>query len=453
VSERVPRWQGALVGTLALTSLGLLYANATLLAAATVPLAYVLYGLLSGVPAEADVRISREFDPADPAPGETIAVELTVENRGGGVLPDVRVVDGVPGALAVVGGSPRACLALAPGGSGTVRYEVAAKRGEYEFEEPAVRLRSLSATERATATVPAAGETQLRCTNAVSESPLGESSLAHAGTLATDSGGSGLEFYATREYRPGDSVTRVDWRHYAKTGEFVTVQYREERAIRTVVVVDARPVGRVTGQPGYPTGAELSAYAAERLYDALVDAGVVTSVTAVGAGEALAELAGPDGLAWVDSDNDDAGARAGHLFERVQSVADGDDAAGRGFRTSTGARGSSPTTVAADGGDGGPAVESLLARLPPTARVVICTPLLDDWPVSLVRELAARGYPQTLLSPDVTGGDSVGRRTAGIRRRVRLSMVQRAGAATVGWTTDRPIDDALRRSIPHLLDR
>jgi uncharacterized repeat protein (TIGR01451 family) len=441
VSERVPRWQGALVGTLALTSLGLLYANATLLAAAAIPLAYVLYGVLSSVPAETDLQVSREFTPSSPVPGEVVTVEITVENRGEGVLPDVRVVDGVPDSLAVVGGSPRACLALAPGGSGTVRYEVVTKQGEYDFDDPVVRLASLAATERAAAAVPAAGETHLSCTNAVSESPLGESSLSHAGTLATDSGGAGLEFYATRKYRPGDPLSRIDWRHYAKTGEFVTVQYREERTVRTVLIVDARPAGRVAPRPGYPTGAELSAYAAERLYDALVNSGVVTSVTAVGADEALAELAGPDGVAWVDSDTDDATARVRRLFDGVQSVADG--AAGdRPARA--------PTAVAADGG---PAIQPLLARLPPTARVVICTPLLDGWPVSVVRELSARGYPQTLLSPDVTDGDSIGQLTAGVRRRVRLSTAERTGAATVGWTTDRPIDDALRRSLPHLLER
>jgi uncharacterized repeat protein (TIGR01451 family) len=449
VSERVPRWQGALVGTLALTSLGLLYANATLLAAATIPLAYVLYGVLSSVPAETGLRVSREVAPSNPAPGEVVTVETTVENRGDGVLPDVRVVDGVPDSLAVVGGSPRACLALAPGGSGTVRYEVITKQGEYDFDDPVVRLGSLAATERAAAAVPAAGETRLYCTNAVSESPLGESSLSHAGTLATDSGGAGLEFYATREYRPGDPMNRIDWRHYAKTGEFVTVQYREERTVRTVLIVDARPVSRVAPRPGYPTGAELSTYAAERLYDALVNARVVTSVTAVGANDALAELVGPDGVAWVDSDADDASARVGRFFDGVRSVAD-TATSNRPARTATRMRGPGSTTVVADGG---PAIEPLLARLPPTARVVICTPLLDGWPVSVVRALSARGYPQTLLSPDVADGDGVGQLTAGGHRRVRLSTAERAGAATVGWTTDRSIDHALRRSLPHLLDR
>jgi uncharacterized protein (DUF58 family) len=449
VSERVPRWQGALVGTLALTSLGLLYANATLLAAAAIPLAHVLYGVLSSVPTETDLRLSREFTPSNPVPGAVVTVEITVENQGDGVLPDVRVVDGVPDSLAVPGGSPRACLALGPGGSATVRYEVLTKQGEYDFDDPVVRLGSLAASERAAAAVPAAGETHLRCTNAVSESPLGESSLSRVGTLATDSGGAGLEFYATRRYRPGDPMSRIDWRHYAKTGELVTVQYREERTVRTVLIVDARPVGRVAPRPGHPTGAELSVYAAERLYDALVNSRVVTSVTAVGADEALAEIAGPDGVAWVDSDTDDASARARRLFDGVRSVADR-TAGTRPARAPTGPLGADSTAVATDGG---PAIEPLLARLPPAGQVVLCTPLLDEWPVSVVRELSARGYPQTLLSPNVTDGDSIGQLTAGVNRQVRLSTAERAGAATVGWTTDRPIDDALRRSLPHLLDR
>ncbi|MEF8908182.1 MAG: DUF58 domain-containing protein, partial [Haloarculaceae archaeon] len=254
---------------------------------------------------------------------------------------------------------------------------------------------------------------------------------------------------------------------YAKTGEFVTVQYREEQAARTVLVVDARPVGRVTGAPGYPTGAELAAYAGQRLYDALETAGTVPSVTAVGLeAEGLDGLVGPDGLPWVDGDGRNRTAHAERLFRAAGQVGERE------------AAGEEPTAVVADGagGAGGTAEQRgatgeagaadaggesldpdeertsrLLARLPPNAQVVVCTPLVDDWPVDFARALAVRGYPQVVLSPDVTGGRTVGQRVGRLRRDLRLRTLERTGATVAGWHLGQPIDYALRHSLPHLL--
>ena len=468
---RVRRWTVGLVATLALVSVGLLYASPTLLSGAAVPLAYVLYGALSGVPEGASVRATRSFDRADPPPGGAVAVELTVTNTGDRALPDVRVIDGIPEELAVASGSPRRCVALPPGGSTTLDYEVVAKRGAYDFGDPAVRLRSTAGSERATAEVSVDGDRRLVGTNAVREPPLDDAVLPRAGTLPTDSGGSGLEFHATRAYRPGDPMTRVDWRHYAKTGEFVTVQYREEQAARTVLVVDARPVGRVTGAPGYPTGAELAAYAGKRLHDALETAGTVPSVTVVGLdAEGLDGLVGPDGLPWVDGDGRNRAAHAERLFRAAQQVGEGEGGAtgnsptavvtdGRGSQTGptgTVGRTGAPDTEADVGADNSPGPDEeltsrLLARLPPNAQVVVCTPLVDGWPVAFCRALAVRGYPQVVLSPDVTGGRTVGQRVGGLRRDLRLRTLERTGATVAGWHLGQPVDHALRRSLAHLL--
>jgi uncharacterized protein (DUF58 family) len=410
-----------------------------------------------------------------------VSVTLTVENVGERVLSDLRVIDGVPDELAVTDGSPRACVALPPGETATLSYTVVAKRGQYDFADPVVRLRSLAATETLTEAVAADGDVTLSCANTVSDAPLQEAALPRAGTLPTDTGGSGLEFYATRQYQSGDPMNRVDWRHYAKTGEFVTVQYRQEQSIRTVILVDTRPVGRVTPRPGYPTGAELCAYAGERLYDALDAAGIATTVTAVGVdADGLDGLVGPDGLPWVDPEDNAHAGHARRVFSELQDVADRDaatDVFGEmrerwqasadtvGTPGTNGERASAEADPAgeamtADGGtdpeppDGDGTderIRRILARLPPTAQVVVCSPMLDDWPVELARALSVRGYPQVVVSPDVTGGDSPGQRVLGASRRLRLQDSERVGATTVSWRLDQPIDYALRRSLPHLL--
>jgi uncharacterized repeat protein (TIGR01451 family) len=471
---RVPRFRGALAGTLLLTTLGLLYAEARLFAAAAVPLSYVAFGALSSLSGASDPDVTRAFAPTSPPPGGEVEVTLTVRNPGESALADVRVVDGVPDELAVSSGSPRAAVALRPGEETTVSYSVVAKRGDHDFGDPAVRARTASATDRVTTAVEAGGETTLSCSRSVADPPFGRASPRRVGTHTTDSGGEGIEFHSTREYRPGDPISRIDWRRFAKTGDLTTVEFREERAARTVVLVDARPVARTTPSAGYPNGAALSAYAAERLHDALTGANAATSVTAVGLSEA--DVPGglpPDDLPWADSDG--AGS-ARHVFDAAGRAADRDDpdSVPSDGTESVGATVRDPTArpaaaATADGGfpggSGDPtdsATRRLLARLPGDAQVVVVSPLLDDWPVSLAGSLAARGHDVAVLSPDVTGVGSAesdssdstaspGRSVAGTRRAIRLWDLRTAGATTVDWNVDDPLAIALERSLRTLL--
>ncbi|WP_435178243.1 DUF58 domain-containing protein [Halorussus sp. AFM4] len=479
IRDRVPRFRGALAGTLLLTTLGLLYAEPRLFAAAAVPLAYVAVGALSSLSGATEPWVERRFDPASPAPGEAVEVTLRVENSGDAALADVRVVDGVPDELAVVSGSPRAAVALRAGEAATRSYSVVAKRGDHEFDDPAVRVRTASATDRVTTAVAAGGETTLACARSVADAPFGRASPRRVGTRSTDAGGEGLEFHSTREYRSGDPISRIDWRRFARTGDLTTVNFREERAARTVLVVDARPVARTTPSAGYPNGAALAAYAGERLYDALTAANVATDVAAVGVGDADPPDGLPaDGFPWVSADEDAARARL--VFEAAARAADLD--APERVRTDGTAGGSDRGPGPTDGSDAGnatsnagnaatsaatpdggsspdPTVRRLLSRLPARAQVVLVSPVTDDWPAALARSLAVRGRDLAVLSPDATGAsldaaaadDSPGRRVAGARRAVRLWDVRTAGATIVDWDVDDPLDIALERSLQTLL--
>jgi uncharacterized protein (DUF58 family) len=273
----------------------------------------------------------------------------------------------------------------------------------------------------------------------VRDAPTESRALPRAGTHPADSGGSGLEFYATREYRHGDPINRIDWRHLAKRGEFTTVQYREQRAVMTVILVDARPVCRVTPRAGYPTGAALSVYAAERLHEALSAAGVDTAVVAVGVDDET--LSGPDGIAWAESGSRFRTAPAA-VFRGVQTV-DEDVVDSLSVK--------SPTEGRADGGtEEDELVHAILSRLPPNAQMVCCTPLLDNWPVSLADALSQHGYRTLAVSPAVTTDATTGQRMGAVARRLRLRALGRAGVQTVDWDIDRPVESALRHSLPYL---
>lgn len=466
------RWSVGLLGTLALTVGGLVYASPTLLAAALVPLTFVLYGTLSGVGGETDLTAEREITPLAVGPGEHVSVRLAVENTGERTLPDVRIVDGVPEELSVVDGSPRLGLPLSAGETATLEYTLVATRGDFQFDAPLARVRSVSASATATTAVPVSGDERFTVTGAVRGSPFQTATAPRSGTLPMNAGGSGLEFFATRNYRPGDPMTRIDWHHFAKTGEFVTIEYREERAPRTVVIVDARPVARVRAAPGHPSGTALSAYAAERVYDALDAAGVVTSVTAVGlADEGLGNLVGPDGLPWIDPTIESReGVHPAAIFRAIHRVSgDGASPVSADPPTEQAWRPppdppterSTERVARPDGqGDGraraaetpysDETIRRLLTRLPPNAQVLFCTPVLDNWPISLVEVLDRRGYSTVVVAPDVLTGGTFGQRLARIHRQARVERLRRR-TRTVDWNPELSVEYALQMSLPHFL--
>jgi len=212
-----------------------------------------------------DVEVERVVEPSPAAPGERVAVTLTVRNTGETTLTDIRLVDGVPTELPVADGSPRACLSLRPGEAESVEYAVVPSQGTYEFESPVTRCRSLSAAAMSTDQPVVTGATTLICRRDAGNVPQMSGSLRRVGTRPSDRGGEGLEFHSTREYRLGDGVSRVDWRRFAKNGSLATIRFTETSATETVVIVDGSADGRVARESGYPTANELAVYAADRV--------------------------------------------------------------------------------------------------------------------------------------------------------------------------------------------
>jgi hypothetical protein len=455
------RWRVGLAATLALAGFGLLFAEPTLLGAAVVPLSYICYGLVSGV-STPQLRATRTFDPEKPGPGERVTVRLRVENVGDRVVPDLRIVDGVRD-LAVVEGAPQVATALAPGETATLSYDLVTRRGEHEFEDPLARVRSLSASESVVESLDVeAGET-LTC-RTPAQSRLADTVTSRMGELSSGGYGEGTEFHATREYRRGDPMRRIDWRHVAKTGEFVTVEYRDQQTTQTAVVVDVRGPGRVRPVPRHPSGAVLSVEAADRLLDTLDRRNVLAGLGVVGV-DADGPLATAGSVAWAD--NTTRRVEPSVLLADVRAAVETGSAPGE---SDAGPAGGQPVgTVEADAAagtrqgeparpDGGPAgpdrsqagesteadsstaesVEQLLAQLPAKSQVVVCTPALDDWAVEFGRVATGRGHDLIVVSPDITATGAVGSRCAGIRRRLRLQALAELGEV-VDWAPGRRV--------------
>lgn len=458
--EQIDRWRGLAVASILFAAGGLATGSPTVLFAAIIPVVYVAYSTLSTVsPVSTQLAVSRAIQPSAPLPGQQVTVALTVTNTGNTPVTDVRVSDGVPEKLSVVNGAAEAAVALRPGASTTLEYTLLGKRGSHQFDDVAVRARSLSAASLSTEQLTPTGTTAFECRVTVDDFPMQDQTMFYPGPLATDTGGEGVEFHKTRDYQAGDPINRINWRRLAKTGELTTVQYREQESMKVVVVLDARESARQAPADLYPAGSTVCAYAGGLAIDALTDAGHQVGVAALGI-----EPPEPDvthsAPAWVAPST---GRGFTNRAARVIDAATASDVTASSPLTGTPestapssgdantAESESTTTAAA--ADGGLSeADRLLTHLPSAAQVLLCTPALDNYPTALVTRLTAHGHQTTVLSPDVTGQQSAGQHLESIERAHRLTELRTAGAPVVEWKYTEPLPMALRKAMSSLLE-
>jgi len=420
MARRRPRWRGAVAAAVALAGAGLWQGDGTLLLAATLPLGYLAYGAASTAAVPDSLVVARAIEPSTAPPGRPISVTLTVRNESGRTLSDVRVVEGVPADLAVLDGSPRGGATLAAGETLTLDYAVVARRGEYDFDPPRIRVRGTGGGAVATAARSPGGDERLVCRLDADAPPLADRGSDRVGQLTTDEPGDGSAFHSTREYRRGDDAGRIDWRGYAKRGTLATVNYERRVSTAVVFVLDARRPSRVAAGPGRPSAVELGAYATTRALASLLRAGHRVGVAVVGV-----DGDGPAGLVWLEPDDGrDHRARALSLLESAVDATESERDEG---------------TEWGGAGDAERQFREVLDLAGPRTQLVAVSPLLDDEPVRAVETWARADRPRTVLSPDVTAANTVSGQYEQVRRRTRLARCQSGGARAIDWRRGTPL--------------
>jgi uncharacterized protein (DUF58 family) len=412
---RTNRWRGVRAVALLAGGVGVLVGRPLVLLAAAIGVAYAAYATRATEPL-VDLEIDREVSDDRPEPGDEVEVSLTVRNAGDGTLGDLRLVDGVPSALSVSDGSPRLGTALRPGAEVSLSYAVEARRGEHAFDPVQVLARDLSGAievERAEQV-----ETTLRCVPtliATTTLPLRQGTTPFTGRVQTDTGGSGVEFFATREYRHGDVLSRIDWKRRARTGELTTLEFREERAATVVLLIDARTSVYRAPRPGDPHAVDHAVAAAGEVFAALLDSGDQVGLTAIGR----------DSCWLAPGTSREHRARGADLLATHPTLAP------------VPPEGTQYVSLQ---------VRRLRRRLPASAQVVLFSPLTDDYAALLARRLDAYGHATTVVSPDVTADGTPGQRLARVERELRLVRLREAGLRAIDWTPDRPLGVAIERA-------
>ncbi|GAB3027593.1 DUF58 domain-containing protein [Natronobiforma cellulositropha] len=426
-SERsTGHWVGIGVVSLLAVGLGALLESPAIVVAGAVAIGYAAVANATDPPTP-DLSIERQFDRETPEPGDEVTVTVTFENESGRILPDVRIVDGVPTGLPVTDGVARIATALRPGESLTFEYTVTALNGRHTFDPTLVVTRDFArSSEReflVAATDAIVCEPVLR--PVTSNVPLRTTASTFAGHLTTAEAGSGTQFHSVREYRKSDPLNRIDWNRHARTGELATLEFHEERAARVVVLVDARKAAYLAPTPDTTHAVDRSVGAAGRIAATLLENGDAVGLAALGPYYNRTDDPSPEAC-WL------APGSGGHHRARYQRTL----AAHPQFSSRQ------PESE----GLWSPQVRALDARLSAETQVVFLTALCDRTSKHIAEWLDAHGHTVTVVSPDPTTTRTVGHQLVRTARRIYQFDLQRGGIPVVDWPHEESIDDVFARN-------
>ncbi|WEL22640.1 DUF58 domain-containing protein [Halorhabdus sp. BNX81] len=405
----------------ALVGLGLFVQDSGVVLAGAVPIGVLAFARFV-TPPDATLTVERTLDPRHPDPGDEVTVTTTVRNDGDRTLPDLRVVDGVPEGLSVTEGSPRRGTALRPGEATTVEYTVTARRGTHEFDPVYAIVRDYAGRSARTHLVEAVedADTSLSCIPALQATPVNVPLFEHAseslGRIPAE-GGEGVAFYATREYRSGDPTNRIDWKRLARSPseELTTIEFREEQAASVAIAIETAGSSYTAPKPNEPTALERSIAAARRVCGSLLGTGDRVGIAALGPTPVWI----PPGTGYDHREH----------VERALATADAFPA------TTPDSDTFSPRWV-----------REFHRRFPEETQVVLVSALTDPTYRFVIHRLRAYGHPVTVLSPDVTTGDTVGERLVRLERRHRIEALREAGVRVIDWADGEELGVALTRA-------
>ncbi len=410
------QWTGIIAFALAAIGVGTIASQPALLLAGGLAIGLAGYSQLGPYPGLTDLEVSRSLSEEMPEPGDEVDVTVTVENTGSSLLPDLKLIDQVPPTMTVVDGSPRMGTALRAGNSVTFGYTVVAERGEHDWPLQVV-ARDVSGAREREALIDT--DTTMNCVprlKTITEMPVRMQTSMFAGGVETRVGGDGLEFFSVRDYMPGDPKRRIDWKTYARTGEFSTIDFREENAARVVLLFDGRQSSYVTHEPGQKHALDKGIDAAIDVFASLNDQGHLIGVAAF------------NGIpCWL-------GPSTGQLhLERVRNVFTEHPAI-------------SPMPPELTDKDEGRYIDPMIhirRQLPENTQIFLFSPLTDQYTYEVARRLDGAGHLVTIISPDPSNDRSVGNRIARLERQIRVKYLRDHGIRVVDWDPDENMTLAL----------
>ncbi len=397
---------------------GLVLRHPGLLALA-IPLGWHLVLGLSLVPVnpQGSLEVKRLVRPKRLSEGGNVQVNVEIVNRGKNSL-DLLFCDGPYPGFSVTNGEYQAAVFLRPGGSFSLSYEAKPKRGLYQLQAVTVEVRDPLglAPHRLKISCPAEIVVLPRYEDLRRLEVFAKRTLPMPGTVRARRGGTGLEFYGIREYRPGDQVRRIAWKAFARHGKPAIVEFEEERAAEVAIILDVR----ARAYWGY----------SPELFEYSVRAAAALSQYYLRQGHRVALLNYGAVLDWVFPGY---GRRHGERILRELA------------RAKLG-----ESEVFAE-------LDHLPTQLIPVGSLLIFVSPLIPGDEETLGKLVARGYQVLAVLPEPTSAElgetperEVAKEILSLERWVLLRRLRRSGVMVVVWDVRNPLSPLLRRLRPGL---
>jgi len=215
--------------------------NGRLLLLAIPFLVYLLLGIVQA-PGEIALFAHRTIDKRSVVAQEQIQTHIVIENRGK-TLINLYLDDPSPPSMTVLDGQVQQRLSLTAGEGTELNYIFRAERGLYSWTAIHARAADPFGLFEVEQELPAFGEILVRpLPMQLRHVPLKPRFTLHApGPISTQLAGSGIGFLGIRDYRPGDSLRRLNWRLAARhPHKLFTNEYEREEITDFGLILDAR---------------------------------------------------------------------------------------------------------------------------------------------------------------------------------------------------------------------
>ena len=235
-----------LTSGISLILIGMMISNFQLM---IVGLTFISFLAINGwIEGHSDLEIKREVSAVNVYKGDDINVVLTITNKSYRRTQQLEVFDNVPHEMKMRKGINLMRMNLGPGQTATIRYTVRCPlRGHYTIGPTSIRYRNTfnlfvsetSVGDRSDITV----FPQVRDV----EEALIRSDVPkmYTGATTLKTPGQGMEFYALREYFPGDSFRSINWKAFARTGELMVNEKTRDAVTDVFIILDTRDVARI----------------------------------------------------------------------------------------------------------------------------------------------------------------------------------------------------------------
>lgn len=351
---------------------------------------------------------------------EEATVRVEVLNEGRQRLNEVQLLDEPPSGLRLLEGEPRLITSLGPGERAILEYRVTAARGRFEFS----RLRAKVANSLGLL------ELELPCRGELLFTPRFEElrdiaiaprrTKVYSGVVKARLGGTGVEFFGTREFYQGDEFRWIDWNATARLGRLITTEFEQERVADVGLILDARARADIT-------------VGSESLFECSVQAAASLARYFIKEGNRVGLLIYGRYLDWTFPNY--GRLQLVKLLEALTRAETGDKAIFEGL-------------------------ENIPRRLFPAGSQLVLVSRLLEGDVRVLRQLRAL-YSVIVVSPDpleferarLSRDDELiglAWRIGRLRRELMLNKLREAGVRVVDWQTSRPLKGQAKEALSRL---